>query len=255
MLRLIRFDCGLALLLLAVFIPMISGCFYNPKTMQQVSILDPFPTNACPRGKLHSYIAKYKCEGLTDSPITPASANDIVPYTGVCALRFAIRSGNIPAIDELLRNGAKPSACAGYPNSLRASAITVFCKSNPYPVEEVLTHIEAIGLIEDGPSAEILHLSAQNICIPALRQALRLGANPNSRDAEGRTALHLVLQEATDRVVDAINLLRASGADLNAIDTTTGKTPLETATDRFSKAGYWPRLRSALISSSTSTRP
>jgi ankyrin repeat protein len=61
--------------------------------------------------------------------------------------------------------------------------------------------------------------------VDAARRALRDGADPNGRDKDGFTALHLAAQEYA---VDVARLLLDSGAEVDAANVH-GNTPLFTA--------------------------
>lgn len=223
-----------------------SGCFYNPKSMRTVSILDILPDDPCPRGAMYSYLVDRPCPYGQGSPISSWNANSVVAGTNMCPLLLATKNGNAKAIEELLAKGAKPALCADYPSSFYKSAINRVCESNPYPFEPVLALLEREGLVNSSMANPLLLLSAKNVCIPGIRLALRLGADPNTTD-EGSTALHLVTGIASDRVIDAVQILVAAGAnpDLPGPD---GESALNSARRRLGDVSNWPRLKAALLS-------
>lgn len=223
-----------------------SGCFYNPKSMRTVSILDILPNDQCPRGAVYSYLAGRPCHYGQGSPISSWNANSVVEGTNMCPLLWATRNANAEAIEELLTKGAKPALCEGYPSSFYKSAISVACESNPYPFEPVLALLERKGLIDSSMANPLLLLSSKKVCVPGLHLALRLGADPNTTE-NGYTPLHLVTGIASDRAIQAVQILVAAGANPD-LSGPYGETAAVSAQRRLGDVGNWPRLKAALQS-------
>ena len=242
--RYIAFTMKCAAFLVAA---LVAGCFYNPKIMRTVSVLDLLPDDPCPRGAVYSYLAGRPCPNETESPIRKSNANAIVPGTNECPLLFATRNWNAAAIEELFAKGAQPSQCKDSPSSFRKAAIMRVCESNPYPLEPVLALLERNSLIDAESANSMLLLSAANVCVPGLRQAIRLGANPNFKSPTGYTALHLLIGTASERVIEATKFLVSSGADPQVADAN-GETAFMAAERKLGDVGNWPRLRAALLS-------
>lgn len=226
---------------------LLAGCFYNPKSMRTVSVMDIFPDDPCPRGAIYAYLTGRPCSNKTGSPISSSNANDIVPGTNDCPLLFATRNWNAPAIEELLAKGAQPALCVGSPSSFYKAAIRRVCESNPYPLKPVLELLERQLLIDRSLADSVLLVSARNVCVPGLQQAIRLGANPNVMSPEGYTPLHLVAGTASSRVIEATQLLVSAGADPD-ISGANGETAFAAAQRKLGDTGNWPRLKAALLS-------
>lgn len=101
------------------------------------------------------------------------------------ALATAVRDGNFSSANRLLASGANPNA------------------------------VRLAG------EKDVLFLALERSDTPVnfVRELLVRGANPNSRDAQGRTALEVAQAAGNDR---AIELLRAAGAGRVALGTNSG---------------------------------
>ncbi|MEP7042541.1 MAG: ankyrin repeat domain-containing protein [Dokdonella sp.] len=76
-----------------------------------------------------------------------------------------------------------------------------------------------------------LHLAVAHGDAKLVARLLDLGADPNSRDAQGRTPLHLLFKSDTTQVTPLLRLLVRAGASAE-IATATGETPLGLALAR-----------------------
>lgn len=79
-----------------------------------------------------------------------------------------------------------------------------------------------VALANAGPAEDLL-LAAQRDDGYRLSNLLLRGADPNPRDARGRTPLHIALQEESEKAL--ASLLAHPGLDVNAVNTA-GETPL-----------------------------
>jgi ankyrin repeat protein len=94
------------------------------------------------------------------------------------------------------------------------------------PVAELLIRGGDLNATNDQGLAA-LHVSAVSHQVAAITALLAAGANPNVKDNQGRTAVHLLLTEKWpwDGVVDTLSALVKGGASLSVPDNS-GKTPL-----------------------------
>ncbi|KDQ07851.1 hypothetical protein BOTBODRAFT_82704, partial [Botryobasidium botryosum FD-172 SS1] len=93
-------------------------------------------------------------------------------------------------------------------------------------------------LLQSGADANIqdyhgytpLHIAARCGSTPNVKALLQSGANPHIHDDGGRTALHAATQK--EDCVDTVSVLLDAGADVNAKDHSSGRTPLHYASQR-----------------------
>jgi len=82
--------------------------------------------------------------------------------------------------------------------------------------------VSLAGPAQAGPGEDLL-LAARRDDGSRVMTLLLRGADPNTRDERGRTALHLVLQEESEKALNS--LLAHPGLDVNALNAN-GETPL-----------------------------
>ena len=131
---------------------------------------------------------------------------------GESPLSLQLRFGTVDGVRFLLEQGANPNnASRGHmPTDSMVELITL-----------LLDHGWDIN------NGQMLH-DAKHGHGSRIQVWLRFGADPNSRNDSGQTALHLIA--ATGRGRDAIQALVAAGADIDARDND-GRTPLDWARD------------------------
>ena len=149
---------------------------------------------------------------------------DIRPHWGLTPLHVAASKGNLPFLEFLLSKGADINARTAPGNTPLHYAVLI---SHYYPdnVTFLLDHganVNAVGSFNQTP---LHHAKTLEI----LEILLARGADPNAKDADQRTRLHIVMldsgqnfrkksQQAHPRLEKAFDLLLRYGADLNARD-------------------------------------
>lgn len=129
---------------------------------------------------------------------------------GESPLTMQLRFGTIEGVRWLLEKGVNPNVGAGghMPSGLMAEMIELLLAHN-----------------WDIDRGEMLH-DANHGHGTRVQTWLKYGANPNSRNEVGQTALHLIAARGTGR--DAIRALVGAGADIDARDNL-GNRPLDLA--------------------------
>ena len=142
-------------------------------------------------------------------------ARTTVNLDGDTPLSWKLRAGDLAAVRFLLEHGADPNRG---PIKFMPSA------GMPAAIAALLDH--GWNIDEGAGERTLLHHDANHGHGAKVRLLLDHGADPNVRDAAGRTPLHLLAARGTGR--DAIRALAAAGADLDARDIE-GRTPLDVA--------------------------
>lgn len=149
------------------------------------------------------------------------NARTTVHHLGDTSVGIQLRFGTVEAVEFLLSRGANPNG--GMLKFMRV-------ESMPVLVPILLRH--GWDIDEGRDVRTLLHHDAGHGHTQKIRILLSHGADPNTRDVNGQTALHLVA--AKRRSEAAIRLLTEAGAQLDAKDGN-GKTPLHYA--RLAQSG------------------
>jgi len=129
-------------------------------------------------------------------------------------LSMKLRFGTVEGVRFLLERGANPNG--GRLKFMSSSSM-------PEMIEQLL---EYGWDINEGGERTLLHHDANHGHGSKVQLLLRHGADPNVKDANGKTALHLIAARGVGR--SAIQALVKAGADVNVRDDE-GNTPLNLA--------------------------
>ena len=142
-------------------------------------------------------------------------AQTTVHFDGETPLAMKLRFGTIEDVRFLLDRGADPNL-----GPLK------FMPSSTMPTLVPLLVEHGWNIDEGAGTRTLLHHDANHGHGTKVRLLLAHGADPNVRDATGRTPLHLVAARGTGR--EAIRALVDAGAELEVRDNA-GRTPLDLA--------------------------
>ena len=151
-----------------------------------------------------------------------------VHHVGDTPVGLQLRFGTVEAVEYLLDRGADPNG--GLLKFMHAASM-------PTLVPLLLTYGWDIN--EGRGVRTLLHHDAAHGHTAKMRILLSNGADPDARDANGRTPLHLVALAAKSE--NAIRVLVEAGASLNAKDCE-AKTPCDYARQAKCSASIWDLL-------------
>ncbi len=143
------------------------------------------------------------------------NAPTTVHFAGETPLVMQLRFGSVEAARLLLERGADPNL-----------GPTKFMPSESMPVFVKLLLDHGWDINEGAGARALIHHDANHGHGSKVRILLDHGADPNIRDAAGRTPLHLIAARGVGR--ETINALVKAGGDLGARDNE-GNTPLDLA--------------------------
>ena len=143
------------------------------------------------------------------------NARTTVHHVGDTPVGIQLRYGTVDAVKLLLNHGASPNG-----------GLLKFMHANSMPVLVPLLLMHGWDIDEGRGVRTLLHHDAAHGHAKKMQILIIHGADPNSRDASGRTALHVVPKHA--RNAAAIRLLLEAGADRHLKDDD-GNTPLDCA--------------------------
>ena len=138
-----------------------------------------------------------------------------VHFIGDTPLTMQLRFGTLEGVRLLLDRGANPNR-----------GLTKFMPSKSMPVLIKLLLDHGWDINEGAGRRTLLHHDANHGHGAKVRILVDHGADPNIKDAAGRTPLHLIAAKGVGR--EAIRALVKVGADVNARDDE-GNTPLDLA--------------------------
>ena len=147
-----------------------------------------------------------------------------VGCAGETPLMMQLRFGTVEGVRYLLANGAEPNR-GGLKHSPSASMAA--------GLKLLLRH--GWNINERVGGRTLLHHDANHGHGRRVQLLLGHGADPNIKDAEGRTALHLVCARGVG--ADAIRALVQAGTDPDALDHA-GRTPLDHASSARRRTAY-----------------
>ncbi len=155
---------------------------------------------------------------------------ETVPHDGV-EFHDASESDPFPYLKWLLDAGADPVARDNRGNTALHHAFRRgFMSASSPKVIELLIQSGAEVDAETTRGQTPLLLAAANSDVEGISNLLRLGANPNHRDRQGRSALHCAVEAHWPE--DALQVLLQAGSD-PSIDDGRGQTPLDLARDQY----------------------
>ena len=159
--------------------------------------------------------------GLSGDEIDKETASDD-PRTPDAGLLNALRSGRLERAIHFLELGADPDAGDHEGSSFEAALRN--CRDNALSLAQVLldTGADINGQNRRGESALMISM---RYCVEAVPFLLEKGADPTLGDRKGDTPLHKLGGVAPERLNGIVDLLIASGADINQ-QAGTGQTPL-----------------------------
>lgn len=196
---------------------------------------DPNLPNVRGRTPLHVAVIATASTGRTETITTLLrfGADPNASKGGWTPLHFAARDGHVNAIPVLLKASARPDVPTPDFGATPLHVLARFMDGRRRP--EAISLLVAAGAdpeARDVDGRTPLHLAASRAFPDVVRALLSadVGADPNARDREGWTPLLLVSARTTASTEDAevIAALLAAGADPN-VSGQGGKTPLDHA--------------------------
>lgn len=235
----------------------IIASFFLFKPVQTISLLVYGPlilaskpwSEKCKKDPINSYLSGSYAP-CTGSPLTEKNANTPLPHAnnGICPLLLAIGYGNVPAVEELLRLGAKPELCSGFPDGFYYEVSSASNRNSQDTIAKLLTILTREKIVPSDPQALLIN-SIKESSILTANLAIKLGANANKSDNNGLPPLYyacIYYHGINDSRIKIVSLLISNGADPN-FKTSSGLSIYQLAKKDYKEIGNWPKLEKELL--------